>query len=109
MYVYILTNERKTVLYTGVTSQLCKRIAQHKTKYYPNSFSARYGVDKLVWYEYYHSKLEAIRIEKLIKAGSRKAKIKRINGLNPQWRDLWDDVNAAFEHGITGPGLARLK
>jgi putative endonuclease len=90
--VYIMTNKMHTVLYTGVTSDLTGRVWQHKNKYYPTSFTAKYNCDKLVYYEFYPRIEEAINAEKTIKGGSRKNNIKLINSLNPEWRDLYDDL-----------------
>jgi putative endonuclease len=87
--VYILTNQRHTVLYTGVTSDLVGRIYQHVNKIYANSFTKKYNVDKLVYFENHHSIEEAIAREKQIKAGSRKKKEELINKFNPQWKDLY--------------------
>ena len=72
--VYIITNARHTVLYTGVTSDLIDRIYQHKTKHHPGSLSAKYNCDKLVYYESYDTIEGAINAEKQIKAGSRQKK-----------------------------------
>lgn len=72
----------------GVTSNLSQRIYQHKTGYYKNSFSSKYKVNKLVYYEFFDSINEAISREKQIKAGSRQKKIELINKLNPEWKDL---------------------
>ena len=87
--VYIITNKIHSVLYTGVTSNLIDRIQKHIDRYYENSFSAWYKVNKLVYYCWYDSITDAITEEKRIKAGSRKSKIKLIQGMNPQWQDLW--------------------
>ena len=75
-------------MYTGVTSDLKDRMKQHKEKKHRNSFSARYNLCKLVYYEAFESIVEAIRREKQIKAGTRRAKIRLITGLNPEWGDL---------------------
>ena len=91
-FVYILTNKNNTVLYTGVTSELRARIDQHKSKYYPNSFTAKYNCDKIVWYEHLDYIEDAIAREKQIKAGNRKAKESLINSINPAWKDLWEDI-----------------
>ena len=88
-HVYITTNKNKTVLYTGVTSNLIKRIYQHKTKYY-KGFTAKYNCDKLVYYQEFSNIIEAIAYEKKIKAGSRAKKEKLINEINPDWEDLSD-------------------
>ena len=86
--VYILTNKYHTVLYTGVTSDLKKRIRQHKNKQFKSSFTSNYNCDKLVYYENFIRIEEAIAREKLIKGGSRKSKEELINSLNPEWNDL---------------------
>ncbi len=89
-FVYLLTNKNNTVLYVGVTSNLVERIEQHRTKKYPKSFTARYGLYKLVYWEAFSSIGEAIAREKQLKAGSRLKKIELINGSNPAWMDLYD-------------------
>ncbi len=91
-YVYIATNKNNTVLYTGVTSELKIRIYQHKTGYYKRSFSHRYNINKLVYYEGFHFIEEAIAREKQIKAGSRKKKIDLIVSINPKWEDLYNEI-----------------
>lgn len=91
-YVYILSNIYNTTLYVGVTSQLGVRIRQHKEKFYPNSFSARYNCCKLVYYKFFDTILEAIAEEKRIKGGSRGQKEKLIKSMNPEWRDLYEEV-----------------
>ena len=91
-YVYIITNQHNTVLYVGVTSNLPGRIGQHKDKYYPKSFTAKYNIDKLVYFEVFELIVLAIAREKQIKAGSRKAKEALINSMNPEWRDLFWEV-----------------
>lgn len=87
--VYILSNKRHTVLYTGVTSNLLIRMQQHISKYYIDSFTSKYNVNKLVYYKQYESIDLAIAEEKRIKAGNRQQKIDLINSINPQWIDLW--------------------
>jgi len=89
--VYIVTNIRNTVLYTGVTHTLQPRIHQHKEKQIPG-FTKRYSVDKLVYYEYHADIRDAIAREKQIKAGSRAKKIKLIESINPTWKDLYFDL-----------------
>jgi putative endonuclease len=88
--VYIVTNVIKSVLYTGVTSDLISRVQQHKSKYFPESFTAKYNVGILVYYQFYPSIMEAILEEKRIKGGSRKQKMELINSINPNWEDLWE-------------------
>lgn len=91
-HVYIVTNKSNSTLYTGVTSRLAVRALQHKDKFYPSSFSAKYNTDKLVYYEGFHRIEEAIAREKQIKAGSRKKKEQLINSMNPEWNDLSSEV-----------------
>lgn len=90
--VYIMTNKNNTTLYTGVTSNLKIRTIKHKNNFYPDSFSARYNLHKLVFYEGFHLIDEAIAREKQIKAGSRKKKETLINSINPEWKDLYPEV-----------------
>ncbi len=89
--VYILTNKHNVVLYTGVTHNLRARTVQHKEKQIPG-FSKRYNLDKLVFFEFYEDIRDAIAREKQIKAGSRKTKIALIESLNPDWKDLFDEI-----------------
>ena len=89
--VYILTNQRNTVLYTGVTGELQRRVYQHREKLLPG-FTSRYNVSKLVYYECTEDPSSAIAPEKQLKAGSRRKKIDIVTGFNPQWRDLFDDL-----------------
>ena len=91
-FVYIVTTRNNTVLYTGVTSDLKSRIVNHKTRKYKGSFTARFNVDKLVYYEELKDMDEAYKREKQIKAGSRKKKTELINSLNPEWTDLFDTL-----------------
>ena len=86
-YVYILTNSRKTVLYTGVTSDLRRRLYQHKHKLI-KGFTHQYNCDRLVWFEKADEISTAIMREKQIKAGSRGKKEALINVTNPGWKDL---------------------
>ena len=91
-FVYIITTQYNTVLYTGVTSALRARIFEHRTKFYPKSFTAKYNCNKIVWYEFFPRIEEAINKEKRIKGRSRNKKVKLITTLNPTWKDLWDDI-----------------
>lgn len=90
-YVYILTNKMNTVLYTGITNNVEKRIFEHKSKCF-KGFTAKYNVNKLVYFETYSDIYEAIQREKQIKNGSRQKKIDLIQSLNPRWKDLADDM-----------------
>jgi putative endonuclease len=89
--VYILTNKRSTVLYTGVTGDLKARVYQHREKLLPG-FTSRYNVSKMVYYEAGHDATGAIAREKQIKGGSHQKKIDLINSLNPEWRDLYEEL-----------------
>ena len=89
--VYILTNQRHTVLYVGVTSDLKARIYQHREKLL-GGFTARYNIFKLVYYEVADEMAAAIAREKQLKAGSRQKKIDLINAFNPHWRNLYDEI-----------------
>ena len=91
-WIYITTNKPNGVLYTGVTSELKDRITSHKTKKYKNSFSARYNLDKLVYFEKFDSIITAREREKQIKAGSRTKKILLIESMNPEWEDLFETL-----------------
>jgi putative endonuclease len=86
-HVYLMTNPSRTVLYTGVTSDLPKRVWQHKM-HVLDGFSKRYNVIDLVWYEEYPDAFSAIAREKQIKAGPRRQKIALVQAMNPNWRDL---------------------
>ena len=87
-YAYILFSKRNGSLYTGVTSNLMRRIQEHKLKI-RDGFTQKYNVDKLGYYEMYEDIREAIVREKQIKAGSRKNKISLIERMNPKWEDLY--------------------
>lgn len=89
--MYILTNQYNTVLYTGVTNDLVRRIYEHKEKLV-DGFTKRYHVNKLVFYESCDDIYIAISREKQIKAGSRQNKIKLIDSMNPGWNDLYDNL-----------------
>jgi len=91
-FVYILTNKRHNVLYTGVTNNLDRRIFEHKTKQ-NKGFTSKYNVDKLVYYEIIDDANAAIEREKQIKAGPRKKKIELIESMNPDWNDLTVEEN----------------
>ena len=91
-FIYILTNKTHTVLYVGVTSNLPQRILDHKEKKYNNSFSGKYNVNQLVYWESFQEIGDAIMREKQLKGGSRQKKLDLINGLNPQWNDLYESI-----------------
>jgi putative endonuclease len=91
--IYIMASINNSTLYVGVKSQLQQRVLDHKTKKYPNSFTAKYNCVKLVYYQGFYSIEEAIAAEKRIKGGNRKQKETLINSINIGWRDLWDDIS----------------
>ena len=90
-WIYIMTNKNNSVLYTGVTSDLKKRVWQHREKLV-EGFTKRYNVVKLVYYEACPDMPSAIAREKQLKGGPRQKKIDLVNSLNPDWRDLYDEI-----------------
>ena len=91
-YVYILTNERGNVLYVGITNDLIRRVYEHKNHLDKGSFTARYNVTKLVYYESTSDVEAAIEREKQIKGWNRKHKNKLVETKNPNWIDLYDTI-----------------
>ncbi|PZD78672.1 GIY-YIG nuclease family protein [Mesonia sp. K7] len=91
-YVYILSNKPNGVLYIGETKELKRRIYQHKNKVHPKTFSARYNLDKLVYFEEYNTKKEACLREKRMKKWNRAWKIELIEQKNPDWLDLYKKI-----------------
>ena len=89
--VYILANKRNGTLYVGVTSDLPKRIWEHKSKAV-DGFTKKYGVDKLVWYETGHTMESAIQRENTIKKWRREWKLRIIEEMNPEWKDLYEEL-----------------
>ena len=90
-YVYLLTNKLNMVFYVGVTSNLIKRVYEHRNKFV-EGFTKKYNVDKLVYYEVCDDIEIAIMREKQIKAGSREKKIKLIKTINPNFVDLYAKI-----------------
>ena len=91
MYVYIITNHRNGTLYIGVTNNLSRRMYEHKNKLI-EGFSHKYGLSKLVYYEYFDSEEKAILREKQLKRYNRNWKKDLIESFNPDWKDLYDIV-----------------
>lgn len=91
-WVYITCSLNHSTLYTGLTSNIASRVYKHKYKFYPSGFSAKYNCIKLVYYRRFESIIEAIADEKRIKGGSRKKKEELINSMNPEWKDLYDEI-----------------
>ena len=90
--VYIITNKPKGVLYIGFTKRLKERIHQHKNKVHPTTFSARYNLDKLVYFEKFQIEEEARLREKRMKKWNRDWKIELIEKANPDWMDLYNNL-----------------
>ncbi|MBE6946832.1 MAG: GIY-YIG nuclease family protein [Ruminococcaceae bacterium] len=91
-YVYILANKHCTVLYTGVTSDLLRRIYEHKNHLDKNSFTAKYNVTKLVYFEETSDVKAALEREKQIKSWKRERKTSLIMDKNPRWVDLYNEI-----------------
>ena len=91
-YVYILANVTGTVIYTGVTKDVVRRVYEHKHNADPNSFTAKYSVHKLVYFEQTTSRYEAISREKQIKSWNRKRKNRLVESTNPKWEELYDSL-----------------
>ena len=89
--VYVMTNAHNTVLYTGVTNNLARRVHEHKTGI-GSEFAKKYNLHKLVYYEVGDNIHSAIAREKQIKGGSRQKKLDLINSLNPDWKDLYEEI-----------------
>jgi putative endonuclease len=89
--IYIMTNKRHGTLYTGVTSNLIGRVYEHKNNL-KKGFTTQYNCKKLVYYELFDDMMSSIAREKQIKGGSRNDKICLINGMNPEWIDLYDSI-----------------
>jgi predicted GIY-YIG superfamily endonuclease len=89
--VYIMASERNGTLYVGVTSDIGRRAYEHREGLVPG-FTTRYQCKVLVWFEFYERMTDAIEREKKIKAGSRKFKLRLIEELNPEWKDLFETL-----------------
>ena len=87
-YVYIITNFTNSVFYTGVTNDLEKRIYEHKQGFIKSSFSSRYRLYKLIWFEEFTTPAEAIQAEKKVKDYKRERKVALIKRINPEFKDL---------------------
>ena len=89
--VYLLASKRNGTLYIGVTSNLPKRVWEHKSKFV-RGFTEKYNVDKLVWYELHGTMETAIQREKNIKKWKRRWKLEIIEDMNPEWKDLYEEL-----------------
>ena len=91
-YVYILSNKTNTTIYTGITNDLVRRIYEHKHKSDPNSFTARYDIHKLVYFDFTPDVRSAIDREKQIKSWNRRRKNLLVESMNPRWEDLYPSL-----------------
>lgn len=91
-YVYIMTNAHHTVLYIGATIDIVRRTLQHREHYYKKSFTDRYNVEKLIYFEYYDDIKTAFHRERQLKGWTRIKKERLINRVNPEWKDLYDAI-----------------
>ena len=91
-YVYILTNDKHSTLYTGVTNDLKRRMYEHRTGTNRDKFVVRYRTTMLMYYEIFDDSNAAIAREKQIKSGSRQKKVDLITHFNPTWRDLYPEI-----------------
>ena len=92
MYIYILASDTNVSLYTGVTNDLIRRVHEHKTHADPKSFTARYNVTKLVYFEETPEIRAALEREKQIKSWSRKRKNELVRSVNPDWTDMYEQL-----------------
>ena len=90
--IYIMASKRNGTLYVGVTARLVERVYEHRTHLNPDSFTAKYNCDMLVYYNSFEYIEDAICEEKRIKGGSRKDKLLLIEKMNPDWNDLWNEI-----------------
>jgi len=91
-YVYILASRTNVTIYTGVTNDLVRRVWEHINSCDPSSFTSRYKTHKLVYYEIANDPYQAITREKQIKSWNRAKKNALISGMNPEWKDLYEDI-----------------
>ena len=104
-YVYILANEQNGTLYIGVTSDLIKRVWEHKNKL-AEGFTKQYNVNKLVYYEHFPDAENAIKREKRLKKYNRKWKVDLIEKKNPYWIDLYEDLVSGSPDQVYPPKAA---
>jgi putative endonuclease len=97
-YVYIMASRRDGTLYIGVTSDLISRVWQHRN-HVTKGFTDRYDVTRLVWYEHHATMESAIAREKALKNWRRRWKIILIEKTNPEWNDLWEEINGRVASG----------
>ena len=104
-WVYIMTNKHQTVFYTGVTSNLYKRVLEHHNHLYKGSFTAKYNCESLIYYEYYSDIREAISREKQLKNWKRAWKLDLIKKRNSTMKDLWSFFVQSLEEDFDGDNI----
>ncbi len=107
-YVYIMANSTNVALYIGVTSNLNKRVYEHKQKFV-HGFAEKYSIDKLVYYEVYHDPENAILREKRLKGSSRAKKNQLVESLNPEWQDLYEGFENSLKVRISSSRVSENK
>lgn len=110
-YVYIMTNKSNNVLYIGVTDDFDSRVEEHKHKVYPQSFTARYNCNKLIYFEEFDNGHKASQREKQMKKWNREWKIKLIEEMNPSWFDLslnWNNIDLIYKTKRISPNKLKL-
>ena len=100
--VYMMANRYRGTIYVGVTSALWSRVCDHKNGRMAG-FTSQYRVNRLVWYEHHHTMEDAIRREKQIKEWRRDWKVRRIEEMNPEWRDLHEEIDVIATLREAGP------
>ena len=95
-YIYIMSNKHQGVIYVGVTDNLTERVKEHKLKVYPNSFTAIYNLDKLIYFEEWENGFDAIEREKQLKKWKREWKVNLIEDMNQKWMDISLNWNFNF-------------
>jgi len=98
-YVYILASQRNGTLYIGITSNLIKRVWEHKNKFV-DGFTKKYNINKLVYYEQYSDPENAIKREKRLKKYNRKWKLNLIEEVNPNWKDLYEEITTGLPEQV---------
>ncbi|HBO84030.1 MAG: endonuclease [Deltaproteobacteria bacterium GWC2_42_11] len=98
-YVYILASQRNGTLYIGITSDLIKRVWEHKNKFV-DGFTKEYNVNKLIYYEQHNDPESAIKREKRLKKYNRKWKLNLIEGVNPDWKDLYEEITTGLPEQV---------
>src|SRR6266496_5552786 len=93
-YFHIMTNTHNTTLYCRATTDLYKRMLEHRNKLFAKSFTSRYSIEKLVFFETFTLAADAFEREKKMKGSSRKRKIDLVNKMNPEWKDLFENLKA---------------